>query len=165
MHVEQRERRHSDCLRVPGRDEEAVTALRRVLERFPALLDARYELGQALARLGRYAESYEAYREALRSSPSLATAISPDLARVSPPKVPTEPLDLHFAETPLHRKLGVFETPNYNVVFTKGLGDDRKPVHFGIEFTNPLFEPFAFKRAKFRTFLFPLSLAFGKLIE
>ncbi len=69
-------------LAAAGRDEEAVAVLRRVLDRYPSLLDARYALGQALARLGRYAESYEAYREALRTSPSLAVAIGADLARV-----------------------------------------------------------------------------------
>ncbi len=69
-------------LAAAGRDEEAVPILRRVLDHYPSLLDARYALGQALARLGRYAESYDAYREALRTSPSLAGAIGADLVRV-----------------------------------------------------------------------------------
>ncbi|HXY39411.1 MAG TPA: sulfatase-like hydrolase/transferase [Vicinamibacteria bacterium] len=69
-------------LAAAGRDEEAIVVFGRVLERYPSLLDARYEMGQALARLGRDPEAYQALREAVRTSPSLAPAISPDLARV-----------------------------------------------------------------------------------
>ena len=69
-------------LAAAGRDGEAVAVFHRVLDRYPSLLDARYEMGQALARLGRDQEAYDALREAVRTSPSLASAISPDLARV-----------------------------------------------------------------------------------
>jgi arylsulfatase A-like enzyme len=70
-------------LAAAGRDGEAVGAFRRILEQFPLLLDARYELGQALARLGRHAEAYDAFQAALRASPSLAGPLSLALGRAS----------------------------------------------------------------------------------
>jgi arylsulfatase A-like enzyme/Flp pilus assembly protein TadD len=69
-------------LAAAGRDQEAVVAFGRVLDVYPLLFDARYELGQALARLGRHAEAYEAFKAALRASPSLAGPISLALGRV-----------------------------------------------------------------------------------
>ena len=69
-------------LAAAGRDAEAVTAFRKILDVYPLLLDARYELGQALARLGRLEEAYDAFRAALRASPSLAGPISLALGRV-----------------------------------------------------------------------------------
>jgi tetratricopeptide (TPR) repeat protein len=69
-------------LAADGRDDQAVTAFREILKRFPVFFDARYELGQTLARMGRFAEAYEAYRAGLRSAPSLAGPVSVALARV-----------------------------------------------------------------------------------
>jgi arylsulfatase A-like enzyme/Flp pilus assembly protein TadD len=69
-------------LAASGRDEEAAATLRTVLDRFPSLFDARYELAQTLTRLGRYPEAYEQYRAALRTSPSLAGPVALDLGRV-----------------------------------------------------------------------------------
>jgi arylsulfatase A-like enzyme/Flp pilus assembly protein TadD len=69
-------------LAAAGRDEEAVPVFRRVLEANPLLFDARYELAQTLLRLGRLPEAYDAYRMALRTSPSLAGPVALDLARV-----------------------------------------------------------------------------------
>ncbi len=65
-----------------GRDAEAVLAFRKILSQYPNLLDARYELGQTLVRLGRWQEAYEAYREAMRTSASLTGPISIALSRV-----------------------------------------------------------------------------------
>jgi tetratricopeptide (TPR) repeat protein len=65
-----------------GRDEEAAAGLRAVLDRFPNLFDARYELAQTLTRLGLYPEAYQEYRAALRTSPSLAAPVALDLGRV-----------------------------------------------------------------------------------
>ncbi|HKC10651.1 MAG TPA: tetratricopeptide repeat protein, partial [Vicinamibacteria bacterium] len=48
----------------------------------PVFFDARYELAQTLARMGRFAEAYEAYKDALRSAPSLTGPVSVALARV-----------------------------------------------------------------------------------
>ena len=69
-------------LAADGRDEEAVLAFRRILETNPLLADARYELAQTLARLGRWDESYDAYREAMRASPSLAPAMALEMGQV-----------------------------------------------------------------------------------
>ena len=69
-------------LSAAGHDAEAVEALHRLLDKSPALVDARYELGQALERLGRHAEAYDAYRAALRASPSLSGPLAVALSRV-----------------------------------------------------------------------------------
>jgi choline-sulfatase len=69
-------------LAADGHDDRAVKALREILARFPAFFDARYELAQTLSRLGRFAEAYEAYKEALRAAPSLVGPVSVALARV-----------------------------------------------------------------------------------
>jgi arylsulfatase A-like enzyme/tetratricopeptide (TPR) repeat protein len=69
-------------LATAGRDQEAVTVFRRVLEANPLLFDARYEMAQTLLRLGRLPEAYDAYKAALRTSPSLAGPVALDLGRV-----------------------------------------------------------------------------------
>jgi arylsulfatase A-like enzyme/Flp pilus assembly protein TadD len=69
-------------LAASGRDEEAVPVFRKVLGDNPLLFDARYELAQTLVRLGRPAEAYDAYTEALGAAPSLAGAVALDLGRV-----------------------------------------------------------------------------------
>jgi tetratricopeptide (TPR) repeat protein len=48
----------------------------------PLLADARYELARTLMRLGRWDEAYEAYREAMRASPSLAPAMALEMGQV-----------------------------------------------------------------------------------
>ena len=48
----------------------------------PLLADARYELAQTLTRLGRWDEAYDAYREAMRASPSLAPAMALEMGQV-----------------------------------------------------------------------------------
>ena len=69
-------------LAAAGRDEEAVGAFRRILDENPLLFDARYELGQTLTRLGRWAEAYDAYKAALGAAPSLAGPIALELGQV-----------------------------------------------------------------------------------
>jgi tetratricopeptide (TPR) repeat protein len=69
-------------LAAEGRDEDAVIAFRRILETNPLLADARYELAQTLTRLGRWDEAYDAYREAMRASPSLAPAMALEMGQV-----------------------------------------------------------------------------------
>ena len=59
-------------LGLQGKDEEALSALRSVLERDPGSFEAQRELGGTLARLHRYEEAAAAYREAIRLSPRLA---------------------------------------------------------------------------------------------
>jgi arylsulfatase A-like enzyme len=65
-----------------GRSEEAVVLFQKVLAQFPDFFDARYELAQTLARLGRYGEAYSAFRAAIRSSPGLAPSVALPLGRV-----------------------------------------------------------------------------------
>ncbi|PYQ49364.1 MAG: hypothetical protein DMF78_18450, partial [Acidobacteria bacterium] len=65
-----------------GQDEEAVRAFRAVLDGNPLLFDARYELAQTLTRLGRWDQAYDAYREALRAAPNLASAIALEMGQV-----------------------------------------------------------------------------------
>lgn len=65
-----------------GRDAEAVSALRRILEDDPQLLDVLYELGRVLHRMGRFEEAYAAYRRAMTASPVMAPTLSIPLARV-----------------------------------------------------------------------------------
>src|SRR4029079_18062811 len=69
-------------LAASGRDVEAVPAFRRILETNPLLADARYELAQTLMRLERWDEAYDAYREAMRASPSLAPAMALEMGQV-----------------------------------------------------------------------------------
>jgi len=69
-------------LAAAGRDEEAVSVFRKILVQYPNLVDARYELAQALARLGRHAEAYDAFKATLQTSPSLAGPVALALGRV-----------------------------------------------------------------------------------
>jgi choline-sulfatase len=55
-----------------GRDAQGVAALRAIVAGQPRLFDAWYEMAQALARLGRFREAYDAYVAARRASPTLA---------------------------------------------------------------------------------------------
>jgi len=69
-------------LAAAGRETEAVAALRAVLKRYPDFFDARFELAEILARTGRYAEAYDAYKAALKTSPSLAASTALGLGRM-----------------------------------------------------------------------------------
>jgi arylsulfatase A-like enzyme/Flp pilus assembly protein TadD len=69
-------------LAAAGRNEEAVVVFRKVLAEFPSFFDARFELAQTLNRLRRYGEAYDAFREAIRSSPGLAASVALPLGRV-----------------------------------------------------------------------------------
>jgi tetratricopeptide (TPR) repeat protein len=68
-------------LAAAGRDEAAVSAFRKILAQYPDLVDARYELAQTLARLGRHAEAYDAFKATLQAAPSLAGPVSISLGR------------------------------------------------------------------------------------
>lgn len=68
-------------LAAAGRNEEALVIFEMVLAANPYLFDARFEMGQTLLRLGRYPEAYDAFKAALRASPSLAAPLSLLLAR------------------------------------------------------------------------------------
>ena len=69
-------------LAAAGRDEEAVSVFRKILVQYPNLVDARYELAQTLARLGRHAEAYDAFKATLQTAPSLAGPVALALGRV-----------------------------------------------------------------------------------
>ena len=65
-----------------GRDEEAVRAFDRVLEKNAGFVDVLTERAAALGRLGRYRESVAAYETAIERAPELAPALSLTLGRV-----------------------------------------------------------------------------------
>ena len=65
------------------RDDEAVVAFRRLLTRYPRLLDVHLGLAEALARLERYEEAAEAYSAILALAPAMRGEIATRLARVS----------------------------------------------------------------------------------
>ncbi len=91
-------------LSADGKDEEAVRALRLILAGNPGLFDVQYELAQALARLGRYEEAYDAFRASLESAPSLAGPIGLALSRVC--------LALkRYDEAAEHARLGLHTNP------------------------------------------------------
>jgi arylsulfatase A-like enzyme/Tfp pilus assembly protein PilF len=65
-----------------GRDDEALRALRQLLKSDPGCFDAQRQLAGTLARLGRYQEAAEAYKQAMRLSPSLATDVALSLGQM-----------------------------------------------------------------------------------
>src|SRR5207247_1400016 len=65
-----------------GKDEKALTSLRRLLEGDPGCFEAQQEMAGTLARLGRYEEAAAAYKEAIRLSPSLAGSVALPLGLV-----------------------------------------------------------------------------------
>jgi len=69
-------------LGLQGKDEEALSALRSVLEKDPGSFEAQRELAGTLARLHRYTEAAAAYREAIRLSPRLAGSVAIPLGLV-----------------------------------------------------------------------------------
>jgi tetratricopeptide (TPR) repeat protein len=69
-------------LALQGKHEEALTAIRRLLEANPECFEAHRDLAATLARLGRYAEAATAYKEAIRVSPRLAGSVALPLGLV-----------------------------------------------------------------------------------
>jgi tetratricopeptide (TPR) repeat protein len=69
-------------LGLQGKDEEALTSLRRLIEEEPGCFEARRELAGTLARLHRYEEAAAAYKEAIRLSPRLAGSVAIPLGLV-----------------------------------------------------------------------------------
>jgi arylsulfatase A-like enzyme/tetratricopeptide (TPR) repeat protein len=65
-----------------GKDQKALTSLRRLLEGHPDCFEARRELAGTLARLRRYEEAAAAYQQAIRLSPSLAGSLALPLGLV-----------------------------------------------------------------------------------
>ena len=69
-------------LGLQGKDEEALSALRSVLEKDPGSFEAQRELAGTLARLHRYDAAAAAYQEAIRLSPRLAGSVAIPLGLV-----------------------------------------------------------------------------------
>ena len=69
-------------LGLQGKDEEALTSLRRLLAEDPGSFEAQRELAGTLARLHRYEEASAAYEEAIRLSPRLAGSLATALGLV-----------------------------------------------------------------------------------
>jgi len=65
-----------------GKDENALTSLRRLLEENPDSFEVQRELAGTLARLRRYEEAAAAYQQAIRLSPSLAGSLALPLGLV-----------------------------------------------------------------------------------
>ncbi|HEV2064086.1 MAG TPA: sulfatase-like hydrolase/transferase [Thermoanaerobaculia bacterium] len=68
-------------LAAAGQHVRAVAAFRGVLAANPRFFDVQYRLAQTLQELGRHREAFEAYRQALTISPSLAGEIAIAVAR------------------------------------------------------------------------------------
>lgn len=60
----------------------AIVALQKILQSNPRFFDARYKLGELLAKEGRLREAEKAFVEAIALSPGLASQIALDLAQV-----------------------------------------------------------------------------------
>jgi arylsulfatase A-like enzyme/Tfp pilus assembly protein PilF len=65
-----------------GKDEQALSTLRSILDKDPGSFEAQRELAGTLARLRRYESAAAAYREAIRLSPRLAGSVSIPLGLV-----------------------------------------------------------------------------------
>jgi choline-sulfatase len=74
--------RAAALLGAQGKNEESLKALRRILEKSPDCFEAQRDLAATLGRLGRYAESATAYKEAMRLSPRLAVSLALPLGLV-----------------------------------------------------------------------------------
>jgi tetratricopeptide (TPR) repeat protein len=74
-----------DAFRVEAAGERgrAIALFRKLLEKNPRLFDVRYKLAETLAGEKRFREAAEAYKEAIRISPSAAGPVALALARVS----------------------------------------------------------------------------------
>jgi choline-sulfatase len=91
-------------LAAAGRKEEAVAAMRRILQDDPQLMDVLFEMGRVLSALGRHEEAYQAYRRAVRASPAMAAVMAVPLARAC---LETNRLD----EAALHAQLALASSP------------------------------------------------------
>ena len=60
----------------------AIVALQKILQSYPRFFDARYKLGELLAKEGRLREAETAFTQAIALSPGLASQIALDLAQV-----------------------------------------------------------------------------------
>ena len=69
-------------LALQGKNEEALAALRSLLEEAPGSFEVRHDMGDVLERLRRYREAAAAYKEAMRLSPRLAGSVALSLGRV-----------------------------------------------------------------------------------
>jgi arylsulfatase A-like enzyme/Flp pilus assembly protein TadD len=69
-------------LGLQGKDEDALTALRSLLEQEPRSFEARRDLAGTLARLHRYEEAAAAYKQAIRLSARLAGSVAIPLGLV-----------------------------------------------------------------------------------
>jgi len=81
IHVHE-ELKAASHLALQGKNEEALTALRRLLKENPDSFEAQRDLAGTLARLGRYAEAAAAYKESIRLSPGLAGSVALPLGLV-----------------------------------------------------------------------------------
>ncbi|MGH9392424.1 MAG: sulfatase-like hydrolase/transferase, partial [Vicinamibacteria bacterium] len=81
IHVHE-ERKAAFRLGLQGRNEEALTALRSLLEKSPGSFEAHRDLAGALARLRRHPEAAAAYKEAMKLSPRLAGSVALSLGLV-----------------------------------------------------------------------------------
>jgi arylsulfatase A-like enzyme/Flp pilus assembly protein TadD len=70
-------------LEAEGDRKGAIAAFRRILAKNPNVFDVQYKLAETLDAEGRWREAAEAYRQAIRSSPSMAGGASLALAKVS----------------------------------------------------------------------------------
>jgi len=68
-------------LEAAGQRELAIAALRQILASNPRFFDVEYKLAQTLQAVGRHREAFEAYKQALATSPSLAGEIAIAVAR------------------------------------------------------------------------------------
>jgi choline-sulfatase len=77
------ESREAFRLEAVGDRKGAIAAFRRLLARNPDIFDVQYKLAETLDEEGRWREAAEAYRQAIRISPSMAGGASLALAKVS----------------------------------------------------------------------------------
>jgi tetratricopeptide (TPR) repeat protein len=77
------ESREAFRLEADGDHKGAIAAFRRILAKNPNVFDVQYKLGETLDADGRWREAAEAYRQAIRISPSMAGGAALALAKVS----------------------------------------------------------------------------------
>jgi arylsulfatase A-like enzyme/cytochrome c-type biogenesis protein CcmH/NrfG len=77
------ESREAFRLEANGDRKAAIAAFRRILAKNPNVFDVQYKLGETLDTEGRWREAADAYRQAIRISPSMAAGAALALAKVS----------------------------------------------------------------------------------
>jgi tetratricopeptide (TPR) repeat protein len=77
------ESREAFRLEANGDRKSAIAAFRRILTKNPNVFDVQYKLGETLDAEGRWREAADAYRQAIRISPSMAGGAALALAKVS----------------------------------------------------------------------------------